>query len=162
MAWTLALARLQTADLREAVLEYIGLPGCPGMTTTVSHTNVSLTQLTAAAALSTLVPELLGPARPSDDVHALRFRLFDELRRWLAAAAALAPRLIVIVETPRRPRASYGVRGRPHAAHSGNVIRCAYQPPSPAPPLPAGSGTIPVPAALKPAAPPIGQAIMPP
>jgi DNA-binding winged helix-turn-helix (wHTH) protein len=47
-------------------------------------------------AISTLVPELLGATRPSDDAHALRFRLFDELTRWFASAAADAPRLIVI------------------------------------------------------------------
>lgn len=47
-------------------------------------------------AVATLVPELLEPHVRSDDAHTLRFRLFDELTRWFAAASADRPCLIMI------------------------------------------------------------------
>jgi DNA-binding winged helix-turn-helix (wHTH) protein len=47
-------------------------------------------------ALAQLVPELLGSAARVSDAHALRFRLFDELTRFVSSAAAELPRLIAI------------------------------------------------------------------
>lgn len=47
-------------------------------------------------AITSLVPELLESDIRSDDAHALRLRLFDELMRWFAAASVHRPCLIAI------------------------------------------------------------------
>ena len=47
-------------------------------------------------AIASLVPELLEPQTRSHDAHTLRFRLFDELMRWFAAASSERPCLIAI------------------------------------------------------------------
>lgn len=47
-------------------------------------------------AIASLTPELLTPSARVQDAQALRFQLFDELVRWLSAAAADSPRLIVL------------------------------------------------------------------
>jgi DNA-binding winged helix-turn-helix (wHTH) protein len=49
-------------------------------------------------ALSLLVPELLGGAQlaPGADAPATQFRVFDEVARWLAAASAHTPLLLVL------------------------------------------------------------------
>jgi|GEM_PF-1820496 len=49
-----------------------------------------------AWAIATLVPGLLPQQARTDDAHALRFRLFDELTRWFAAASAERPILLAI------------------------------------------------------------------
>jgi DNA-binding winged helix-turn-helix (wHTH) protein len=62
-------------------------------------------------AIATLVPELFGAAPAVEDAHALRFRLFDELTRWLAAAASEAPRLILIEDLHWADSASVDLLG---------------------------------------------------
>ncbi|HET8936354.1 MAG TPA: AAA family ATPase [Polyangiales bacterium] len=47
-------------------------------------------------AIASLTPELLAPSTRAQDAQALRFQLFDELVRWLSAAAANTARLIII------------------------------------------------------------------
>lgn len=47
-------------------------------------------------AIASLTPELLAPSARAQDAQALRFQLFDELVRWLSAAAADTPRVIII------------------------------------------------------------------
>ena len=62
-------------------------------------------------AIARLVPELLGATRAVEDTHALRFRLFDELTRWFAAAASEAPRLLVIEDLHWADSASVDLLG---------------------------------------------------